>query len=496
VANLPVEKLPATIGLSPITAPFNRTIRPPGSKSLTNRALLLAALAEGASTLTGALAEADDAVVMLRALQQLGVQIELSPQPTPGGLPTGNAKIRVTGVGGRWKIAPGSTVTLDLNNAGTATRFLTAAALLAPSDTTIIIDGNARMRQRPIADLVEALVTLGARIDYLGTPGCPPLRIRPPAHAISDQPINVALGAASSSQFLSALLMSAVHYPRPTVLHLTESIPSASYLHMTMKLMAACIGPQNKSIFEISGLTPDFAGTRIKINPLRASAPAFFYPVEPDASGAAYFLAAAALCRSSSMTIDALKVGPHNSLQGDSDFAEYLTAAVGASSYQTNTGVQLTGTGTINPVRAEFHQMPDQAMTAAVIACFALHSRPNDPVSHQSIISGLTTLRVKETDRIEALRIELAKIGVSVRPFARGGDEGIVLVPPSQGIDCSTDAPPVFFDTYDDHRMAMSLALVGLRRPNVFINNPGCVAKTYPTFWRDFASLGMPATKG
>ena len=174
VLKLPLDRLPDPLPIPVIEKPFDALTRPPGSKSITNRALLLAALAHGTSTLRGALIDADDAQVMLRAIQQLGAKFQIERAASAS---SESETIRVTGVGGQWKIPPGQTVSLNLNNAGTATRFLGAAALLAPPGTSITIDGDARMRQRPIGELADVLKALGARIEYLGSPRVPPLRV-------------------------------------------------------------------------------------------------------------------------------------------------------------------------------------------------------------------------------------------------------------------------------------------------------------------------------
>ena len=474
VAHLPIDQLPHRVRIVPLRRPFDATISPPGSKSLTNRALLLAALARGTSTLTGALVDADDAQVMLRALRQLGATIDTEPAsevasahrahvpaqiPTAPTAPTANATLRVTGVAGRWTIAPAHRIELMLNNAGTATRFLAAAALLQPADAGgIVIDGNARMRQRPIAELTAALTQLGAPVTHLAAPGCPPILVQP----LGPQPRapELSLGRTSSSQFISALLLVAPFLPHGLTIQLTEPPTSAAYISMTLALFTRLGVPI---------VTSTHPHTTLHIAPHALNG--FELAIEPDASGATYFLAARALITGSRLTIPGLD--PMTSLQGDSQFTAVLE--------------RLAAPGHAD---IDMAQMPDAAMTAAVVACFR-----DSPAT----LRGLRTLRVKETDRIAALVTELAKLSVAVEPFAYIGtdghpDEGVTITPPLtpdgvRGIDCSTSAQPVAFDTYDDHRMAMSLALVGLRRPNVTINDPACVRKTYPTFWRDLASL-------
>lgn len=471
IANLPTENLPPLVHVPPVGAILRVSVRPPGSKSLTNRALLLAALADGQSVLTGALADADDAQVMVRALRQLGATIAVTPEVEPSGESCGNATIRVQGVGGRWKVNAGETVTLNLNNAGTATRFLTAAALLQPPDSGgIVLDGNARMRQRPIGELVAALNNLtsrGPRVAFVGQEGYPPVSVPPLAiDWISGEAQVVA--ATSSSQFVSALMLIAPWLRYGLELQFIQEPTSASYLRMTIGLLIR-LG------VHVQGRPVPGHTLRIPRHPL----PSASLAIEPDASGASYFAAAAAIVPGAHVAIDALD--PTSSLQGDAQFCDVLSKA-GALIHQQQRALMVRA-GQIKPFTADMADMPDTAMTAAAIACFA-------PAT--STLSGLRTLRVKETDRIAALVTELAKVGVTVEPFAYTDghghpDEGIRVTPPPGGIDCSPSAPRVEFDTYDDHRMAMSLALIGLRRPNVYIRDPGCVRKTYPTFWRDLA---------
>lgn len=203
----------------------------------------------------------------------------------------------------------------------------------------------------------------------------------------------------------------------------------------------------------------------------------FSYEVEPDASGATYFWAAAAMIPGASCTVLGLDDA---SLQGDAAFPNLLRDMGADVRRATNpAGLRVTGPSRLAPITCDMADMPDAAMSLASVAAFA---------PGPTTIRGLGTLRVKETDRIAAMQAELAKVGVTVRQAGPDPD-AITVTPPSGGLDCSPSAPRVEFDTYDDHRMAMSLALIGLRRPNVFIRDPRCVAKTYPTFWRDLDSL-------
>jgi len=455
--------LPETLAVTPLAAPFDAAIRPPGSKSLTNRALLLAALADGESTLHEALRDGEDAARMISALTQLGARI----------VSDAGGALRITGVGGTWKTPPEGTV-LDLHNAGTATRFLAGAALLSPAPITL--DGNARMRERPIGELGYILTALGCGVSYLGKQGCPPVRITPPAPG-SRPPGVIDVPTTQSSQFISALLLVGPWLPGGITLRLTGEVTSASYIAMTLGLLARLSAQVRTSedlrVLRVSAPTPPGE------TPPRLGLRGFQYTVEPDASGASYFWAAAAMIPKARCRV--LGLGD-DSLQGDSKFPEVLAlmGAKFARSPKPQEYIQVTGPHHLKPILADMSQMPDAAMTLAAVACFA---------GGTSILRGLRTLRVKECDRIAALQTELAKVGVVVQTPVQGDPDAMTVTPPSGGMDCFAAARPVEFDTYNDHRIAMSLALIALRRPNTFIRNPACVAKTYPGFWADLAHL-------
>lgn len=452
----PLAELPAELELVPLPGPFDVEIRPPGSKSLTNRALLLAALAAGESTLTGALLEADDARVMIDALRSLGVTIEV--------LDADAGIVRVVGRSGRLR----GNQRLNLKNAGTATRFLTAAACLA--DAPVVIDGNDRMRRRPIGELARMLRELGARVEELGAPGCVPLTVHPIGSALTRPELRV--GRTASSQFVSALLMIGPLLPGGLRVRFIEAPTSESYIEMTLAMMKQWLGrdievsPREGVGVGAVTLTPgEYRGRECAI--------------EPDASGATYFWGAEAVVKGSRCSV---AIDPAASAQADARCGAVFAAM--RRSY-----------GGLRGGEFDFTRTPDAAMTLAAVACFA---------EGMTTIRGLRTLRVKETDRLEALRHELTKVGAAVEIFSYAredgsADEGLRLTPPPRargGIDCSAQAPRVVFETYDDHRMAMSLAVFGLRRPNVVIHDPGCVAKTYPTFWRDWAALYESAARG
>lgn len=442
------------------------SVTPPGSKSLSNRAVLLAALAEGQSTIRGALIDADDAARMLKALGQLGAVIEHRE----------SSELVIRGVGGRWTLPPDG-VELNLNNAGTATRFLAAAAVLG--DAPIVIDGNARMRERPIAELAEVLPQLGARVDYLGRSGFPPLRIVPP-RALGREPgaaKTLELPTTRSSQFISALLLIAPWLSTGLTLRLKGYITSASYIRMTIGLLAdlGAVVKESEDLHILRILGSD--GQRgLSAGRPGGGLPGFEYSVEPDASGATYFWTAAAMIPGLTCRVQGLG---DRSLQGDAGYPSLLER-MGAGIEATTSELIVSGPPQLRAILADMSEMPDAAMSLASAACFATGT---------SVMRGLETLRVKETDRIEAMRKELTKIGVKVDVAIKGDPDAVSITPPPGGLDCSADVAPVEFDTYDDHRMAMSLALIGLRRPNVWIKHPRCVMKTYPTFWRDLAKV-------
>lgn len=487
---LPLDQLPDPLPIPVIERAFDVSIRPPGSKSITNRALLLAALAYGVSTIRGALIDAEDAQVMIKALEQLGARIDFQL----------DGSLRISGVSGEWKIPHGETVTLKLGNAGTATRFLAAAALLAPIGTHIEIDGDRRMRERPIGQLVEALSVLAWGMQetetvYTHREGFPPIRVPGQGNRNPASPGYARFGRTESSQFISAVLLIGPFLSSGLRVEFEDAITSESYVSMTIELLKRCGIPviDKRPAFVHVGTLEKHDDDRV----YREHAPtihALDLDIEPDASGASYFEAAAALFSNAKITVQGLDLGPKGSLQGDTHFVSVLTAA-GARVERLNNALRITGPSAIKPIDFDLSDMPDTAMTAAAIACFASppHPTPDNPTA-TTTLRGLRTLRVKETDRLAALQTELSKLGAKVEIFQDGDDEGLRITPPPPS--ALGPAPsPLFFDTYNDHRMAMALALIGLRRPNVFIRNPACVAKTYPTFWQDLARLYEPRTQ-
>lgn len=447
----------------------------PPSKSLSNRALLLAALSRGESVIRRPLLDADDGDAMLGALRTLGVAITVS-----GVSATVRGPIR----------APSAGDNLNVRGAGTAMRFLAAACALAESPVTL--DGDARMRQRPIGELADALAQLGARVEYLGQPGYPPIRVHPirPDLRASSEPKLVRLPVTASSQFVSALLLIGPWVGEGSGVRVVidGDPPSKPYIDMTLRLLER-LGAQVSRNDALNDLA-------VRPAPGTTGLAPFEITVEPDASAATYFLAAGAAIPGSVVRIDHLA---EDSLQGDAKFHEILRAMGARTQWKSQTrtmGVcrkrsftraelRLEAPGTLRAIDADLADMPDAAMTLAALAVLA---------DGTTTVRGLRTLRVKESDRLAALKAELEKVGATVEIFEHTRDdgtpdEGLRITPPVGGVDRSPSAPRVDFDTYRDHRMAMALAVVGLVRPNCFARDPGCVGKTFPRFWERWGDM-------
>jgi len=424
------------ITLRPVAGPIDQTVHLPGSKSLTNRALLAAALARGVSRIDGLLL-ADDTRLMLDALRSLGVAIHVDE---------GRLQAKTHGCDGYW---PHGEADLFCGNAGTVIRFLTAACCIGHGDYRL--DGIARMRARPIGELVAALRDLGAMIGYEEEEGYCPLTIC--ARGLRGGPVR--FESPPSSQFVSALLMAAPRAARDVMIDVGGVLPSAPYVKMTLGVMEA---------FGI-GVVEDAMGKFIV--PCGQSYTATNYNVEPDASAASYFFAAAALT-GGRITVDRLG---RQSCQGDAGFARVLDE-MGCRIEQTEQSTTVWGPadGKLRGIDVDLNDMPDVAQTLGVLAAFA------EGPTH---IRNVANLRIKETNRLEALASELRHLGVETEVH----EDGITVIP---------NKPPVAaaIDTYDDHRMAMSFALAGLRLDGVVIRNPDCVSKTFPGFFDRWAELG------
>jgi 3-phosphoshikimate 1-carboxyvinyltransferase len=408
------------------------TVRLPGSKSISNRVLLLAALAEGATEVRGLL-DAEDTRVMMEALARLGIALDRRDP----------ARIVVAGRGGRLSARKD----LFLGNAGTAFRPLTAVLALCGGRYRLF--GTPRMHERPIGDLVDALRALGANIAYLGSEGFPPLAIYPAKIEVS-RPVRVKGDV--SSQYLSALLM-ALPLAAGGTIEVEGELISRPYVDITLHLMRRFgveVARTGWRRFEVPRATYRSPGT---------------IEVEGDASSASYFLAAGAIAGGPVRVEGAGRA----SIQGDVRFVEVLEA-MGAGVAMGEDWIETRGALPLKPFDLDLNHIPDAAMTAAVAALFAAGT---------STVRNIASWRVKETDRIAAMAAELRKLGAAV---AEGAD--FIRVTPPAAL-----AAGVALDTYDDHRMAMSLSLAALAGVPVTINDPECVAKTFPDYFKVFASL-------
>ncbi|WP_395343345.1 3-phosphoshikimate 1-carboxyvinyltransferase [Ningiella sp. W23] len=416
------------LALRPI-AKVDGTIRLPGSKSLSNRALLLAALAKG-ETLLDNLLDSDDIRHMLNALTQLGVDYELNDDKT---------QCTVRGIGGKFVVD--KFVSLFLGNAGTAMRPLCAA--LAFSEVDIELTGEPRMEERPIGDLADALIEAGANIQYLKNAGYPPMAIK--TSNISKNEFSV--DGSVSSQFLTALLMAAPLLEREVCINISGVLVSKPYIDITLDSMAKFgihVENRNYQRFVIS------AGQHYV-------SPGKFW-VEGDASSASYFLAAAAI-KGGSIRVEG--VGS-KSVQGDVRFADVLESMGATIKWEDN--AIIASRGELKAIDQDLNHIPDAAMTIATTALFA---------SGTTTIRNIYNWRVKETDRLHAMATELRKVGAIVEE----GKDFISVTPPE-------NIQHAQIDTYNDHRMAMCFSLIALDdNCGVTINDPKCTSKTFPSFF-------------
>lgn len=421
--------------IEPISKPFAGAITPPGSKSITNRALVLGALAAGRSTLSNVLF-ADDTRVMMDGLEALGFELRTQEQ---------NHSVMVMGRAGTIPVAAAR---LECGNSGTTIRFLTAMCALGKGE--YILDGVERMRQRPIGDLAEMLKHLGVRTRFLEKSGFPPILV----HADQLPGGLLRVGAAASSQFLSAILMAAPYARHELRVDLDGPQTSWPYVELTMLMMDA---------FHV---TPELIRDPKTQEPKTIIVPQGTYTgqsfaIEPDASNATYFLALGAIHPGATVTVRGLG---KQSRQGDVGFADVLRR-MGAGVVMEKDSITVTGPAELQGVEVDLSAMPDTAQTLAVVALFS---------NGRTTIHGLKTLRVKETDRLAALHAELTKLGAVV------AIEGDTL-----RVDAPLSVKPAEIETYDDHRMAMSFALAATKAPGVIIKNAECVKKTYPGYFED-----------
>lgn len=414
------------------------TIKLPGSKSISNRTLLLAALAKGTTDIRDLLAS-DDTARMLEALETLGIKLEN----------IGENAVRVTGNGGHLAVKKAD---LFLGNAGTAFRPLTAA--LAMLEGEFQLSGIPRMHERPIGDLVDALRQAGANIEYLANDGYPPLKISP-ANIQSSQ--NIKIRGDVSSQFLTALLMALPLTQQAFTIEVVGELISKPYIEITLNLMAR---------FGVQVERDGWERFHIPAN-TQYQSPKEIY-VEGDASSASYFLAAGTVAA----TEQGLKIKgvSKNSIQGDIKFADEIVKMGAKIEYGANHILVKRAQGKLKAIDLDCNHIPDAAMTLAILALFA---------DGTSTLRNIASWRVKETDRISAMATELRKVGAVVEE----GSDYIKITPPN------ALTPNAVIDTYDDHRMAMCFSLVNLAGVPIVINDPKCVAKTFPDYFERYASI-------
>ncbi|MFO8012228.1 MAG: 3-phosphoshikimate 1-carboxyvinyltransferase [Phycisphaerae bacterium] len=419
--------------ITPAAGPVCGRIRPPGSRSVTNRALVVAALGEGESVLAGVGFSADTRICAA-ALEALGIPVA-TDEPA--------RRMAVAGCGGR--VPPGP-ADLYTGESGTATRFVTALA--AAGRGRYRIDGAPRMRERPIQDLLDGLAALGVAAESEGGTGCPPVVVETSGLAGGA----VTVRGAVSSQYLSALLMAAAAADGPVTIEVAGELVSKPFVDMTLAVMAA---------FGAEVERETYARFRVPA-PLRYAGRT--YPVEPDAASASYFLAAAA-ATGGEVTVEGLT---RQSVQGAAGFADVLRE-MGCEVTWTDAGVTVSGPEHLSGLRIDMNAMPDMVLTLAPLAVLA---------RGRTAIENVANLRVKESDRLAALATELGRLGAEVEEHP----DGLAITPPET-------VRPAEIATYNDHRIAMGMAVVGLAVPGVRIADPACVGKTYPGFFEDLQRL-------
>jgi 3-phosphoshikimate 1-carboxyvinyltransferase len=421
----------STLEIKPISHPLKATVCVPGSKSLTNRALLIAALANGTTRLTNALFS-DDSMYFAKALQTLGFDVQLDEA---------NHEMIVTGLGGK---NPARKAELFIGNAGTAARFLSAFLTLGNGE--YILTGDSRMKERPIGDLVDALHQLGVELE--STNNCPPVEIF--AKGLPGGKTKIAGNI--SSQFLSALLMVAPYASARIEIELTTDLNSKPYVDMTIAIMKDFGVEVERQGYEYFTIYP------------ASYLPITNYQVESDASAASYFFAAPAICGG---TVRVENIS-RNSIQGDIAFLDVLEQ-MRCEVTDGDNFIEVTGTTELQGIDVDMRDIPDTAQTLAAIAPFALS---------RTRIRGIASARVKETDRVHATCTELARLGVSVEEYGDG-----MTIYPMEAMR------PAVVQTYNDHRMAMAFSLIGLRFDGIIIENPSCVSKTFPNYFEVLDSL-------
>lgn len=423
--------MPETKEIVPV-ATVDAKIVLPGSKSFSHRALIAAGLAEGTSTLANLL-RAEDTRYTAQALRDLGCIINWDQDIC-----------QVTGTGGQLRVPEAP---LFLGDSGTSMRFLTAVAALGQG--RFVLTGSARLCQRPIQDLLEALAGLGVEAVSEKHDGCPPVIVQ--ARGLAGGPTKV--GGSVSSQFLSALLLIAPFAARDVEIEVVGELVSRPYVDITL------------SVIEDFGIAYYRQGYRSFAVPAGQRYQPQNYEVEGDASSASYFLGAAAITGG---RVRLPNLNPQ-SCQGDSGFLQVLEA-MGCQVSTSADGVELQG-GPLRGIHINMAHMPDLVPTLAVIAAYA---------QGETVITGVRHLRHKESNRLQAVAKELQKLGIAVQET----NDGLIIT--------GSEPQGALIATYNDHRLAMSFALAGLRTPGISIADPGCVAKSFPEFWHYFDTLGRP----
>jgi 3-phosphoshikimate 1-carboxyvinyltransferase len=425
------------LAIEPLTRPPSCAVSVPGSKSITNRALMLAALQsrKDSCVLRDAL-QSEDTEVMVDGLRRLGFVVQ-----------TAWPVVHIDRHGGE-HLVPAASADLFVANSGTTMRFLTALCALGRGPYRL--DGIPRMRERPIEDLLSALRGLGVQARSEGGNGCPPVVIESKGFL---QGPGTTIRGDVSSQFLSALLMAAAcGSAGPIGIRLAGPLVSRPYVDLTLALLRRWGATWRQASDEYI-FSPESAATFGGVQE---------YAIEPDASAASYFFAAAAITGGRVTVLDL----PERSLQGDTRFVDVL-AAMGCRVEKCSSGITVHG-GTLRGIDVDMNDISDTVMTLAAVACFA---------DGPTMIRNVAHIRHKETDRLAALANELRRAGAEVEELA----DGLRITPrPLHG---------AALETYNDHRMAMSMALLGLRVPGIIIKDPGCVAKTYPHFFDDLEHL-------
>ncbi len=421
---------PSLYRLHPNCPPDSMDVRIPGSKSYTNRALLLAALAKGESVLRNALFS-DDTHWMIEALAELGVEIQADKAAR-------TLTIRSQGKPTRLPSEP-----LYCGNAGTAIRFLTPFCALGEGE--VILTGNARMQERPIHDLLEGMRGLGVEVEDIHGTGCPPIRIRGGGMRGGKCRID----GTRSSQYFSALLLSAARMKEGLEIEIEGDLVSKPYIDMTLAILRR---------FGIESVNQNYQHLSV---PAGQEPQAAAVMIEGDASAATYFLALAAIGRTT-VRVHPL---PEDTCQGDAEFARILSR-MGCRQQHKGEFIEVRG-GELHGIEADLNAMSDTAQTLAAVALFAEGS---------TTIRNIANARIKETDRIAAIAREITRLGGTVEEYP----DGLTIHPAS-----AYHAADI--ETYDDHRMAMSFAVTALRIPGIGILNPGCVTKTFPEFFEVIA---------